>query len=132
MLRRSFLGLGLSSLLIGIVGSAQTASAKNGGKKDIDGWVWHYAVQSGSKTESGQFRVRKYDVFKGGKQVGHIDPKGGHGLGDKSVIVFTDFGALNGTVVLKKTGMKPPTWSGTLIAKDRSRWQLRVKLASKK
>jgi hypothetical protein len=134
MRRRSFLTLCLCSSLFAIVGAAHTASAKpkKQNKNDSNGWVWTYTAQSGKRTESGTFRVRNFEVFKNGKKVGHIDPKGGHGLGDKTVLILTDFAPINGRVLLEKTHAKPPVWLGTLNAKDGRKWQFKAKLATKK
>jgi hypothetical protein len=129
-----FVALCLCSSLIAIVGATHTASAKPNKQNsdDSNGWVWTYTAESGKQTESGTFRVRHHEVFKNGKKVGHVDPQGGHGLGDKTMLVLTDFGPISGGVLLEKTHAKPPVWVGTLKAKDGRKWLFRAKLATKK
>jgi hypothetical protein len=120
--------------LIGAFGAVQTAIAKprkSAGNNDPNGWLWAYTATQGDKEESGTFRVRSFQVFKGEEKVGHIDPKGGTSLGDQSTLILTNFGKINGTVELVKTQRKPPVWTGTLKKEDGTEWHFKVKLIEK-
>jgi hypothetical protein len=141
MQRRSFVGICLGSSLLGAFGGVQTAFAKprkekgGGGDKgsnDPNGWVWSYTAKSNEDKVSGTFRVCNHEVFKDGTKVGVVDPQGGHYLGDKTVLILTNFGRLNGKLLLEKTNMKPPVWVGTLKAKDGTEWHFKAKLETKK
>lgn len=137
MRRRSFLGICAGSSLIGVFGVVPAAVAKpkkhgsDGGNNDPNGWLWSYSATKGESVESGTFRVSNLEVFKSEKKVGHIEPEGGKGLGDKTVLILTDFGDLSGTVVLEKVHMKPPAWAGTLKKDDGTEWHFKVKLIEK-
>jgi hypothetical protein len=131
MQRRSFLSVCLCSSLLGVLGGERKAIAKSKDENDPDGWIWHYTAKNGSEEKSGKFRVRNYKIFKDEKEVGRVNPVGGHGLGDKTILVLTDFGKLSGTAVLEKTHSKPAVWRGTLKAKDGTNWTFKVKLVTK-
>ena len=133
MRRRSLLVVCLSFALVGILGAVQAFAAKHskGGNSDPNGWIWSYVATSGDKEESGTFRVSSLQVFKDGKKVGHIDPKGGTKLGDSTTLILTDFGKLNGTAELVKSHKKPPVWAGTMKTKDGTEWHFRAKLVEK-
>lgn len=92
---------------------------------------WEYTATKGENTESGTVQVRRYKMFKKEKEVGSVDPQGGTGLGDRTVLTFTDFGQFNGTAILEKTHLKPPIWKGTLRSNDGSQWQFTAKLLEK-
>ena len=132
MQRRSFLGICLGSSLLGVFGGVQAAFAKPKKGNDQNGWMWTYTAKSDDEEKSGTFRIRNHEVFKDEKKVGHVDPQGGAGLGDKVVLILTDFGKLNGKVLLEKTKMHPPVWVGTLKAEDGTEWQFKAKLATTK
>jgi hypothetical protein len=118
--------------LIGAFGAVPTASAKpKKGDNDPDGWLWAYTATNGDKEESGTFRVMNFQVFKGEKKVGHIDPKGGTAIGDRTTLILTNFGKLNGKVELVKTHKTPPVWIGTLKDEDGGEWGLKVKRVEK-
>jgi hypothetical protein len=143
MRRRSFLGVCLCSSTAGVVGvfgamqnaiAAKPAGKKpaenKGGNQDPNGWIWSYVATKGDKEESGTFRVSNLQVFKEQKKVGHIDPAGGHKLGDSTVLILTDFGKLNGKATLEKSHKKPPVWAGTLKTED-GEWSFKAKLVEK-
>jgi hypothetical protein len=131
MQRRFFLRSCLCLSLIGVFGSIQTALAKHK-KVDPNGWVWKFTATSRNDQQSGTFRIRNHEIFKNEKKVGHVDPLGGTGLGDKVVLTLTDLGNLNGQVLLEKTHAKPPVWVGTLKTKDGTEWEFKAKLVTKK
>ena len=136
MQRRSFLGVCLSSSLIGVFGGVQAAFAKpkQGSSKsnnDPNGWVWSYTAKSDEEEISGTFRIRNHEVFKDEKKVGTVIPHGGAGLGDKVDLILTNFGKINGKALLEKTKMHPPVWVGTLTTKDGTEWHFKAKLAEK-
>jgi hypothetical protein len=140
MQRRSFLGICLSSSLIGAFGGVQAACAKprkekrgdGPGNSDPNGWVWSYTAKSGEEEVSGTFRIRNHEVFKDDRKVGTVVPHGGTGLGDKVDLILTNFGKINGKALLEKTDMKPPVWVGTLKTKDGTEWHFKAKLATEK
>ena len=76
------------------------------------------------------FATTKFSRMR--RKSGHVDPQGGAGLGDKVVLILTDFGKLNGKVLLEKTKMHPPVWVGTLRAEDGTEWHFKAKLATTK
>lgn len=136
MRRRSFFGVCVSLLLMGVVmlfGATPTAIAKRRARKaeDPNGWIWSYVATSGSKSESGTFQVLSLQIYQDKKKVGHVDPKGGAKLGDTTTLILTDFGKMNGTAELTKSHKKPPVWAGTLKATDGTEWHFKAKLVEK-
>jgi hypothetical protein len=116
---------------MGSLGAVQAFARQPQQNSDPNGWIWSYVATSGDKEKSGTFRVSNLQVFKNGKKVGHIDPKGGAKLGDATTLILTDFGKLTGTAELVKSHKKPAVWAGTMKAKDGTEWHFKAKLVEK-
>jgi hypothetical protein len=145
MQRRAFLGVCLSSSVLGTFATTAFARPRQGGSSggsssgsssddttsSSGGWIWSYVATSGTNEESGTIRVSNYVIYKGSKKIGHIDPEGGHKKGDTTVVIFDDLGKLSGKAVLEKSHKKPPVWKGTLKSEDGKEWDLKCKLVEK-
>ena len=76
---------------------------------------------------SDTFRVNNYNVFRGARKVGVVQPNGA----TETTLTITDFPKLNGTVTLRKVDTKPPVWKGQLEQSDGTKWLMTVTIRQK-
>jgi hypothetical protein len=116
--------------------SSQVPKQKKFTKRDGDiakknktiGYIWDYRgftvvddKPTGEKID-GRLRVFNYEDFLGPRKIGYVKPNGPL----ESTLTVTDMPALNGTVTLKKIGMRPEVWAGLLVKDDGSKRKLTV------
>jgi hypothetical protein len=94
------------------------------GVDDVVGAIWHYRLTRNGKTESGNFRVYQFEIFKGKEKIGSVKPKDD----DETTLTITGFPELNGKATLHKVRDKTRLAKGTLVRPDGEKWEMEVEV----
>ena len=118
--------LSLVALAIGVF-PVSTAIAQPR-KNTVVGFIWEYHGKkvvddklTGEEIK-GKFRVFEREAFRGPKKVGVVKPNGNL----ESTLTITEWPEMNGTVKLKKVGLKPPVWQGLFHKEDGTKWRMTI------
>ena len=121
-------------LLVALVAAqalAQDKGKKNKGNKgskdgvdDVVGAIWHYKVTHDGKTETGNFRVYKFDMFRGKDKIGVVKPKDE----DESSFEVHGFPELNGKATIRKVRQKSAVAKGTLVRPNGEKWDIEIEI----
>jgi hypothetical protein len=93
-------------------------------KDDVVGTIWHYTLTRGDKKDTGQFRVKDLEIFKGKNKIGVIKPKDD----DESSFKITELPELNGTAEIRKVRRNSPVWKGTLTKANGTKWDIEIEV----
>ena len=124
----------LTVLLMALVASqavAQDKGKKNKGNKgnkdgkdDVVGAIWHYKLTHDGKTQTGNFRVYKFEMFKGKEKIGVVTPKDD----DESSFQVTGYPELNGKATIHKVRQRPGIVKGVLVRPNGDKWDLEIEI----
>ena len=132
MLTARILAVALMALI------ATQAAAQDKGKKkrndrdkdridDVVGAIWHYKLTHGGKTETGNFRVHQFEIFRGKEKIGVVKPKDE----DESSFRVSGYPELNGQATIHKDRDMPGFARGVLIRPNGEKWDIEIEIKDK-